>query len=51
MPGVGTNTETDDWAIAGANLLQGDTSAICRKSYVHKIVVNAFEDGLLEPFR
>jgi DNA topoisomerase I len=28
----------------------GNTPAICAKSYVHKTVVNAFEDGVLEQF-
>ncbi len=28
----------------------GNTPAICRKSYVHETVVNAFEDGALERF-
>jgi DNA topoisomerase-1 len=28
----------------------GNTPAICRKSYVHETVVNAFEDGVLERF-
>ena len=28
----------------------GNTPAICRKSYVHETVVNAFEDGVLEQF-
>jgi DNA topoisomerase IB len=27
-----------------------NTPAICRKSYVHETVVNAFEDGVLERF-
>ena len=27
-----------------------NTPAICRKSYVHKTVVAAFEEGLLEQF-
>jgi DNA topoisomerase IB len=28
----------------------GNTPAICRKSYVHETVINAFEDGVLEDF-
>jgi DNA topoisomerase I len=34
---------------AAANDL-GNTPAICAKSYVHKTVVNAFEEGTLEQF-
>jgi DNA topoisomerase I len=34
--------------VAAADL--GNTPAICRKSYVHETVVNAFEDGVLEQF-
>jgi DNA topoisomerase I len=28
----------------------GNTPAICGKSYVHELVVNAFEEGTLEQF-
>jgi DNA topoisomerase I len=37
-------------AICEAAAELGNTPAICRKSYVHETVVNAFEDGALERF-
>jgi DNA topoisomerase-1 len=37
-------------AICNAAAELGNTPAICRKSYVHETVVNAFEDGALERF-
>jgi DNA topoisomerase-1 len=37
-------------AICEAAAELGNTPAICRKSYVHETVVNAFEDGVLERF-
>jgi DNA topoisomerase-1 len=37
-------------AICDAAAELGNTPAICRKSYVHETVVNAFEDGALEKF-
>jgi DNA topoisomerase-1 len=37
-------------AICEAAATLGNTPAICRKSYVHETVVNAFEDGALEQF-
>jgi DNA topoisomerase I len=37
-------------AICAAAAELGNTPAICRKSYVHETVVNAFEDGALERF-
>ena len=37
-------------AIGEAAAELGNTPAICRKSYVHETVVNAFEDGALEQF-
>ena len=37
-------------AICEAATELGNTPAICRKSYVHETVVNAFEDGALEQF-
>src|SRR5262249_22266593 len=37
-------------AIGEAAAELGNTPAICRKSYVHETVVNAFEDGVLEQF-
>ena len=37
-------------AICAAAAELGNTPAICRKSYVHETVVNAFEDGVLEQF-
>lgn len=37
-------------AICKAAAELGNTPAICRKSYVHETVVNAFEDGALERF-
>jgi DNA topoisomerase-1 len=37
-------------AIAEAAAELGNTPAICRKSYVHETVVNAFQDGVLEQF-
>jgi DNA topoisomerase-1 len=37
-------------AICDAAAELGNTPAICRKSYVHETVVNAFEDGVLEKF-
>ncbi|HMG77162.1 MAG TPA: DNA topoisomerase IB [Xanthobacteraceae bacterium] len=37
-------------AICEAAAELGNTPAICRKSYVHETVVNAFEDGVLEQF-
>jgi DNA topoisomerase-1 len=37
-------------AICEAAAKLGNTPAICRKSYVHETVVNAFEDGALERF-
>jgi DNA topoisomerase-1 len=37
-------------AICEAAAALGNTPAICRKSYVHETVVNAFEDGALEQF-
>ena len=37
-------------AICEAAAALGNTPAICRKSYVHETVVNAFEDGMLERF-
>jgi DNA topoisomerase I len=37
-------------AICEAAAELGNTPAICRKSYVHQAVVNAFEDGVLERF-
>ena len=37
-------------AICDAAAELGNTPAICRKSYVHETVVNAFEDGVLERF-
>jgi len=37
-------------AICKAAEQLGNTPAICRKSYVHETVVNAFEDGALERF-
>ena len=37
-------------AICDAAAELGNTPAICRKSYVHETVVNAFEDGALERF-
>lgn len=37
-------------AICQAASELGNTPAICRKSYVHETVVNAFEDGALEKF-
>jgi DNA topoisomerase-1 len=37
-------------AICEAAAELGNTPAICRKSYVHETVVNAFEDGMLERF-
>jgi DNA topoisomerase I len=37
-------------AICEAAAELGNTPAICRKSYVHETVVNAFEDGVLEDF-
>jgi DNA topoisomerase I len=37
-------------AICAAAAELGNTPAICRKSYVHETVVNAFEDGELERF-
>jgi DNA topoisomerase-1 len=37
-------------AICAAAAKLGNTPAICRKSYVHETVVNAFEDGALEQF-
>jgi DNA topoisomerase I len=37
-------------AICQAASELGNTPAICRKSYVHESVVNAFEDGALEKF-
>jgi DNA topoisomerase I len=37
-------------AICHAAAELGNTPAICRKSYVHETVVNAFEDGALERF-
>jgi DNA topoisomerase-1 len=37
-------------AICDAAAELGNTPAICRKSYVHETVVNAFEDGALEQF-
>jgi DNA topoisomerase-1 len=37
-------------AICEAAAELGNTPAICRKSYVHETVVNAFEDGILEKF-
>jgi DNA topoisomerase-1 len=37
-------------AICEAAAELGNTPAICRKSYVHETVVNAFEDGALEGF-
>jgi DNA topoisomerase-1 len=37
-------------AICAAAAELGNTPAICRKSYVHETVVNAFEDGALEQF-
>jgi DNA topoisomerase-1 len=37
-------------AICEAATELGNTPAICRKSYVHETVVNAFEDGVLERF-
>jgi DNA topoisomerase-1 len=37
-------------AICEAAAELGNTPAICRKSYVHEAVVNAFEDGALERF-
>jgi DNA topoisomerase I len=37
-------------AICEAAAALGNTPAICRKSYVHETVVNAFEDGVLEQF-
>jgi len=37
-------------AICDAATELGNTPAICRKSYVHETVVNAFEDGVLERF-
>ena len=37
-------------AICEAAAELGNTPAICRKSYVHESVVNAFEDGALERF-
>lgn len=37
-------------AICEAAAELGNTPAICRKSYVHQTVVNAFEDGALERF-
>jgi DNA topoisomerase-1 len=37
-------------AIAEAAADLGNTPAICRKSYVHETVVNAFEEGELERF-
>jgi DNA topoisomerase-1 len=37
-------------AICEAAAELGNTPAICRKSYVHETVVNAFEDGVLESF-
>jgi DNA topoisomerase-1 len=37
-------------AICAAAAELGNTPAICRKSYVHETVVNAFEDGVLERF-
>jgi DNA topoisomerase-1 len=37
-------------AICEAAAELGNTPAICRKSYVHETVVNAFEDGVLDRF-
>jgi DNA topoisomerase I len=37
-------------AICEAAAALGNTPAICRKSYVHETIVNAFEDGALERF-
>jgi len=37
-------------AICDAAGALGNTPAICRKSYVHETVVNAFENGVLERF-
>ncbi len=37
-------------AICEAAAELGNTPAICRKSYVHETVINAFEDGVLEDF-
>jgi DNA topoisomerase I len=37
-------------AICEAAAELGNTPAICRKSYVHETIVNAFEDGVLERF-
>jgi DNA topoisomerase-1 len=37
-------------AICAAAAELGNTPAICRKSYVHQTVVDAFEDGALEQF-
>jgi DNA topoisomerase-1 len=37
-------------AIRAAAADLGNTPAICRKSYVHETVVNAFEEGALEKF-
>ena len=37
-------------AICEAAAELGNTPAICRKSYVHETVVNAFENGVLERF-
>jgi len=37
-------------AICEAAAELGNTPTICRKSYVHETVVNAFEDGVLEQF-
>jgi DNA topoisomerase-1 len=37
-------------AICNAAAELGNTPAICRKSYVHETVVNAFEDGALKRF-
>ncbi len=37
-------------AIRKAAAELGNTPAICRKSYVHETVVNAFEEGVLERF-
>jgi DNA topoisomerase I len=45
----GRNRQVLD-AICEAAAELGNTPAICRKSYVHETVVNAFEDGALERF-